>query len=65
MAPLFVAIPGFIPGGIDLGNEIAAFDAHVANFVKDSDGTVLPIDLILVRADARLQRALQPWLDNT
>lgn len=49
--------PGALAFYRDL-DEVAVFDAHVANFVKDTAGTVLPIDLILVRADAALQRAL-------
>lgn len=49
--------PGALAFYRDL-DEVAVFDAHVANFVKDTNGTVLPIDLILVRADAALQRAL-------
>jgi hypothetical protein len=59
--------------GLNLGNpgalayyrdldEIAAFDAHPANFIKDLDGIVLPIDLILVRADSALQTALTRYL---
>lgn len=39
-------------------DEVAAFDAHAGNFVKDQDGVILPIDLILVRADAAMQAAL-------
>jgi len=50
--------PGALAFYRDL-DEVAVFDAHVANFVKETAGTVLPIDLILVGADARLQRALQ------
>lgn len=49
--------PGALAFYRDL-DEIAAFDAHPANFVKDEDGLVLPIDLILVGADAALQQAL-------
>jgi len=41
---------------------VAAFDAHPANFVKDTQGTVLPIDLILVRASDALQKTLAPFL---
>ncbi len=59
--------------GLHLGNpaalafyraldEVAAFDAHPANLVKDHDGVILPIDLILVRADAALQHALAHYL---
>jgi hypothetical protein len=55
--------------GLSLGNpgalsfyrdldEVAAFDAHAGNFVKDLNGVVLPIDLILVRAHTALQAAL-------
>ena len=61
--------------GLSLGNpgslgfyrdldEIAVFDAHPANFVKDVAGTVLPIDLILIRADEALQRALAQLLNQ-
>ena len=65
---------GFQPWrGLSLGNpgalafyrdldEIAAFDAHPANFVKDEQGNVLPIDLILVRAEPALQGALARFL---
>ena len=59
--------------GLSLGNpgslafyrdldEVAAFDAHPANFVKDHEGIILPIDLILVRADGALQTALARYL---
>ncbi len=59
--------------GLQLGNpgslafyrdldEVAAFDAHPANFVKDANGVVLPIDLILVTCDESLQRALAAFL---
>lgn len=44
-------------------DEVAAFDAHPGNFVKDDNGVVLPIDLILVRADELLQKALQAHLN--
>jgi hypothetical protein len=55
--------------GVSLGNpgalafyrdldEIAVFDAHPGNFVKDTNGVVLPIDLILLRADPSLQAAV-------
>jgi len=43
-------------------DEVAAFDAHPANFVKDHEGIILPIDLILVRADPALQAALAGYL---
>jgi hypothetical protein len=59
--------------GLSLGNpgalafyrdldEVAAFDAHPANFVKDFNGVILPIDLILVRTDSALQAALTRYL---
>lgn len=61
--------------GLSLGNpgslafyrdldEVVAFDAHTANFVKDLDGAVLPIDLILVRADQALQASLARFLNE-
>ena len=54
--------PGALSFYRDL-DEVAAFDAHPGNFVKDEDGHVLPIDLILVRADEPLQKALQAHLN--
>lgn len=54
--------PGALAFYRDL-DEIAAFDAHPGNFVKDDNGVVLPIDLILVRADEPLQKALQTHLN--
>ena len=49
--------PGALAFYRDL-DEVAAFDAHPGNFVKDGDGVVLPIDLVLVRADGEMQKAL-------
>ena len=43
-------------------DEVAAFDAHPGNFVKDGDGVVLPIDLVLLRADAEMQKAFGKFL---
>lgn len=71
----FMRKPWFIPVfGLGLGrsdalgfyrdlDELGAFDAQPGNFdfVKDRDGVILPIDLILVllvRADADMQAAL-------
>jgi hypothetical protein len=54
---LSLSNPGALAFYRDL-DEVAAFDAHPANFVKDQDGIILPIDLILVRADPGLQAAL-------
>lgn len=53
--------PGALAFYRDL-DEVAAFDAHPGNFVKDGNGVVLPIDLILLRADAGLQKALAAHL---
>jgi hypothetical protein len=53
--------PGALAFYRDL-DEIAAFDAHPGNFVKDDNGVVLPIDLILLRADDALQKAFAPHL---
>jgi len=60
--------------GLDLGrpgalafyrdlDEVAAFDAHPGNFVEDTQGIVLPIDLILLRPDNKLPRALAAFLE--
>lgn len=54
--------PGSLAFYRDL-DEVAAFDAHPGNFVKDDNGVVLPIDLILVRAGEPLQKALQAHLN--
>ncbi|MFM8468561.1 MAG: hypothetical protein ACKODH_01100 [Limisphaerales bacterium] len=54
--------PGALSFYRDL-DEVAAFDAHPGNFVKDEEGHVLPIDLILVRADEPLQKALRAYLN--
>ncbi len=54
--------PGSLAFYRDL-DEVAAFDAHPGNFVKDDNGVVLPIDLVMVRADAALQAAFAPFLD--
>lgn len=59
---LSIGRPGALAFYRDL-DEVAAFDAHPGNFVKDDDGHVLPIDLILVRADEPLQKALQAHLN--
>ncbi len=54
--------PGALSFYRDL-DEVAAFDAHPGNFVKDDTGVVLPIDLVLVRADEPLQKALRTYLN--
>ena len=48
--------PGALAFYRDL-DEVAAFDAHPGNFVKDDNGVVLPIDLVLLRAEAAMQKA--------
>jgi hypothetical protein len=53
--------PGALAFYRDL-DEIAAFDAHPGNFVKDESGIVLPIDLVLLRATDELQQAFKPFL---
>lgn len=58
---LHLGNPGALAFYRDL-DEVAAFDAHPANLVKDHNGVILPIDLILVRADAALQHALAHYL---
>ena len=55
--------PGSLSFYRDL-DEVAAFDAHPGNFVKDDNGVVLPIDLVLVRDDAALQAAFAPFLHS-
>ncbi len=54
--------PGALAFYRDL-DEVAAFDAHPGNLVKDDNGVVLPIDLILLHAGAELQKAFAPHLD--
>ena len=53
--------PGALAFYRDL-DEVAAFDAHPGNFVKDENGVVLPIDLVLLRASDELQKAFKPFL---
>jgi hypothetical protein len=53
--------PGALAFYRDL-DEVAAFDAHPGNFVKDENGIVLPIDLVLLRASEELQKAFKPLL---
>jgi hypothetical protein len=50
--------PGALAFYRDL-DEVAAFDAHPGNFVKDENGIVLPIDLVLLRASEELQKAFK------
>jgi len=58
---LHLGNPGALAFYRDL-DEVAAFDAHPANFVKGHNGVVLPIDLILVQADKALHAALGRYL---
>ena len=53
--------PGALAFYRDL-DEVTAFDAHPGNFVKDDNGVVLPIDLVLLRAEEALQKAFKPLL---
>ena len=61
LAGLSLGRPGALAFYRDL-DEVAAFDAHPGNFVKDDNGVVLPIDLILVHADGAMQEALAKHL---
>jgi hypothetical protein len=58
---LHLGNPGALAFYRDL-DELAVFDAHPANFVQDTAGVILPIDLILVRADPPLQEALKAFM---
>ena len=58
---LHLGRPGALSFYRDL-DEVAAFDAHPGNFVKDAEGIVLPIDLILLHASEALQEALNRYL---
>ena len=58
---LHLGRPGSLAFYRDL-DEIAAFDAHPGNFVKDTQGVVLPIDLILLRANDELQKAFAKFV---
>ena len=53
--------PGALAFYRDL-DEVAAFDAHPGNFVKDDNGVVLPIDLVPLRAKEELQKAFKAFL---
>jgi hypothetical protein len=50
--------PGALSFYRDL-DQLAAFDAHPANVLKDRDGVILPIDLILVEAGDALAAQLE------
>ena len=56
--------PGALTFYRDL-DQLAAFDAHPANVLKDGDGVILPIDLILVTADDPLAAQLAAALPGT
>lgn len=53
--------PGALSFYRDL-DQLAVFDAHPANILKDDTGVILPIDLILVHADAELAAQLEAAL---
>ena len=61
MRGLSLGRPGALAFYRDL-DEVAAFDAHPGNFVKDDNGVVLPIDLVLLRAEEALQKAFKAFL---
>lgn len=61
----FSLMPGFSAGHRgslsfyrDL-DQIAVFDAHPANFLRDRDGVILPIDAVVLRADGELATSLE------
>jgi len=62
MLGLHLGRPGSLSFYRDL-DGIAAFDAHPGNFVKDTQGIVLPIDLILLRVSDLLLQSLTPFLN--
>ncbi len=43
-------------------DQMAVFDAHPANFLRDRNGIILPIDAVLVRADDELAASLEALL---
>jgi hypothetical protein len=60
----FDLLPGFCAGYKgslsfyrDL-DQVAVFDAHPANFIRDRSGIILPIDGVVVQADAELAAVL-------
>ncbi len=61
----FTLMPGFSAGhrgSLSFFREldqIAVFDAHPANFLRDRTGIILPIDAVLLRADEELGKALE------
>lgn len=65
----FSLMPGFTAGHRgslsfyrDL-DQVEVFDAHPANFLRDRDGVILPIDAVLLRADEDLAAALEAFLE--
>ena len=50
--------PGALSFYRDL-DQLAVFDAHPANVLKDRVGVILPIDLILVEAEDELAAQLE------
>lgn len=62
----FELLPGFCAGYKgslsfyrDL-DQMAVFDAHPANFIRDRSGVILPIDGLLVKADDALAEMIEP-----
>lgn len=44
-------------------DQMAAFDAHPANLLRDRDGIILPIDVVLLRANDDLAKLLGAFLE--
>ena len=44
-------------------DQLAAFDAHPANLLRDRNGIILPIDAVLLRADDAHARLLEDLLE--
>lgn len=67
----FAHLPGFCAGYRgslsfyrDL-DQVAVFDAHPANFIRDQTGIILPIDGVIVAADDELAGLLLPLLPHS
>jgi len=45
-------------------DQVAVFDAHPANFIRDRNGVVLPIDGLFVEAAADLAALLEPLCEG-
>ena len=45
-------------------DQVACFDAHTGNFVRQSNGLIVPIDLVMVRANAAMHDYLCRRIDG-